>query len=62
MTVQGSRLPSKALMNLGPKGHDAHEKTERLEKRYSLEILPELLVFAIGALSEEWDEVMEVNA
>lgn len=50
------------VMNLGPKGHDAHEKTERLEKRYSLEILPELLVFAIGALSEEWDEVMEVNA
>lgn len=43
------------VMNLGPCGYDAHKKTERLEKKYSLEILPALLLTALRALSEEWD-------
>lgn len=41
------------VINLGPCGYDAHRKTERLERGYSLEILPELLVFLVKALSEE---------
>jgi len=41
------------VINMGPCGYDAHRKTERLEKRYSLEILPKLLVFLVRALSEE---------
>lgn len=45
------------VMNLGPCGHDAHKPTERLETHYSLDILPRLLVFAVRALSQEWDNL-----
>ena len=43
------------VVNIGPAGHDAHKRTERLETRYSLDVLPHLLVSAVRALSEEWD-------
>jgi arginine utilization protein RocB len=36
-------------------GYDAHRMTERLDADYSLRILPELIIFALKALSEEWD-------
>jgi arginine utilization protein RocB len=41
------------IANFSTFGHDAHKKTERLERDYSLRVLPELIVFAINALSEE---------
>jgi arginine utilization protein RocB len=41
------------VMNLGPGGRDAHKMTERLDMKYSLEVLPDLLVFAIKTISEE---------
>ncbi len=41
------------VANLGPCGYDAHLKSERLARAYSLDILPELLVSMIRALSEE---------
>lgn len=44
------------VMNLGPCGYDAHRKTERVDRKYSLDVLPELLVFALKALSEEHEE------
>lgn len=40
------------VVNLGPSGEDAHKKTERLNLRYSLEILPELLRELIRQISE----------
>ena len=43
------------IVNLGPCGYDAHKKSERLERRYSLETLPHLLVYLVNAISEEWD-------
>ncbi len=43
------------VMNMGPCGYDAHRKAERLERKYSFEILPELIVFMVRALSEEWE-------
>ena len=43
------------VLNIGPAGHDAHKKTERLEKGYSLDVLPKLLAATVRALSEEWD-------
>lgn len=42
------------VANIGPCGYDAHRKSERLDRRYSLEILPHLLVTAVRALSEEY--------
>ncbi|MDR1944380.1 MAG: M20/M25/M40 family metallo-hydrolase [Synergistaceae bacterium] len=47
------------VMNLGPFGRDAHKMTERLEKKYSLEILPELIKFAVSAISGEHDRLGE---
>lgn len=44
------------VMNIGTCGYDAHRKAERADRRYSLEILPELIVFALRTLSEEWDQ------
>ena len=41
------------VMNLSVKGWDAHKMTERLEKNYSLRILPELMHYAIAQLAEE---------
>ena len=41
------------IMNLSVKGYDAHKMTERLEKDYSLRILPELMAFAITRLDRE---------
>lgn len=41
------------VMNLSVKGWDAHKMTERLEKDYSLRILPELIHYAITRLSDE---------
>jgi arginine utilization protein RocB len=41
------------VVNLSTSGHDAHRRTERLERDYSLRILPELIVSAVRALSEE---------
>ncbi|GHV29465.1 peptidase M20 [Synergistales bacterium] len=40
------------VMNLGPCGRDAHKMTERLEVKYSLDILPNLLAFAVKTISE----------
>lgn len=41
------------IMNLGVKGYDAHKMTERLEKDYSLRILPELIQYLITRLDVE---------
>ena len=41
------------IMNLGVKGYDAHKMTERLEKDYSLRILPELIHYIITRLDAE---------
>ena len=41
------------VINIGPCGYDAHRKYERLERKYSLETLPHLLVYMLKALSEE---------
>ena len=41
------------IMNLGVKGYDAHKMTERLEKDYSLRILPELIHYLIARLDAE---------
>lgn len=38
------------VLNLGPKGHDAHKRTERVDRGYSLDILPELIATAIRSL------------
>ena len=42
------------IINIGPCGYDAHRKYERLERTYSLETLPHLLVYTLKALSEEY--------
>lgn len=47
--MQSLGLP---VINLGPSGEDAHKKTERLRLGYSLDILPELLRFAVRKISE----------
>jgi len=39
------------VINIGPCGYDAHGKTERLARKYSLEILPELILFMLKTLS-----------
>lgn len=44
---------SMPVVNIGPCGYDAHRKTERLERDYSLRVLPELLTFFIRSLSAE---------
>ena len=41
------------VMNLSVIGWDAHKMTERVEKDYSLRILPELMHYTIARLSEE---------
>jgi arginine utilization protein RocB len=41
------------VANFSTSGRDAHKKTERLERDYSLRILPELIVFAVNALSRK---------
>ena len=41
------------VMNLSVKGYDAHKMTERLEREYSLRILPELMHYVITQLAEE---------
>lgn len=41
------------IMNLGVKGYDAHKMTERLEKDYSLRILPELIHYLIARLDAD---------
>ena len=41
------------VMNLSVKGWDAHKMTERLEKNFSLRILPELIYYTIAQLAEE---------
>lgn len=43
------------VLNIGPCGYDAHLATERVCRGYSFDVLPELLVYAVRALSEEWD-------
>ena len=47
--MQSLGLP---VINLGPSGEDAHKKTERLRLGYSLDILPELLRYAVRKVSE----------
>ncbi|MGD9667054.1 MAG: M20/M25/M40 family metallo-hydrolase [Synergistaceae bacterium] len=47
--MQSLGLP---VINLGPSGEDAHKKTERLRLKYSLDILPELLRYAVKKVSE----------
>lgn len=47
--MQSLGLP---VINLGPSGEDAHKKTERLRLGYSLDILPELLRYAVRKISE----------
>jgi arginine utilization protein RocB len=47
--MQSLGLP---VINLGPSGEDAHKMTERLRLGYSLDILPELLRYAINKISE----------
>jgi len=47
--MQSLGLP---VINLGPSGEDAHKKTERLRLGYSLDILPELLRYAVKKISE----------
>ena len=42
------------VMNLSTCGYDAHRRTERLERDYSLRILPQLIVSAVNMISEEW--------
>ena len=42
------------IFNLGPRGYDAHQIGERLDTRYSFDILPELLTYAIQVISEEF--------
>ena len=39
------------IINIGPCGYDAHRKYERLERKYSLEVLPQLLTYTVQALS-----------
>lgn len=53
-------LPMKELLqldipvaNMGPAGKDAHQKTERLELKYSFEIAPELLRQTIVRLGDD---------
>lgn len=46
--MQGLGLP---VFNLGPSGESPHKKDERLHLRYSLDILPSLLKFAVRELS-----------
>ena len=46
--MQGLGLP---VINLGPSGESPHKKDERLHLRYSLDILPSLLKFAVRELS-----------
>jgi arginine utilization protein RocB len=43
------------VMNLSVCGHDAHRRTERLERDYSLRVLPQLIVSAVNMISEEWE-------
>ncbi|MDR3321153.1 MAG: M20/M25/M40 family metallo-hydrolase [Synergistaceae bacterium] len=43
------------VVNLSVCGHDAHRRAERLNRDYSLRILPELIVSAVSAISEEWE-------
>ena len=43
------------VMNLSTCGYDAHRRTERLERDYSLRILPQLIVSAVNMISEEWE-------
>ena len=40
------------VMNLSVKGYDAHKMTERLEKDYSLRVLPELMRYVIKNLAD----------
>lgn len=47
--MQSLGLP---VVNLGPSGEDAHKKTERLRLGYSLDILPDLLRYAVRKISE----------
>jgi arginine utilization protein RocB len=47
--MQSLGLP---VINLGPSGEDAHKKTERLRLGYSLDILPDLLRYAVRKISE----------
>ncbi len=47
--MQALGLP---VINLGPSGEDAHKMTERLRLGYSLDILPELLRYAINKISQ----------
>ncbi|MDR1885590.1 MAG: M20/M25/M40 family metallo-hydrolase [Synergistaceae bacterium] len=48
------------VVNLSTCGYDAHRMTERLEKNYSLKILPELIAFTVNALSEEYDKFISM--
>ncbi|MDD4160008.1 MAG: M20/M25/M40 family metallo-hydrolase [Synergistaceae bacterium] len=47
--MQSLGLP---VINLGPSGEDAHKRTERLRLAYSLDILPELLRYAVSKISQ----------
>ena len=51
--LQGIGLP---VMNLGASGEAPHRKEERLHLKYSIEILPELLKYAIKEISERVPE------
>lgn len=42
-----------AVANFGPSGKDPHKKTERLEKKFSLERYPVLLEYLIRSISRE---------
>jgi arginine utilization protein RocB len=39
------------IANMGPAGRDAHKWTERLELKYSFEIIPNLLLKTINRLA-----------
>ena len=41
------------VLNLGVRGYDAHQISERLDTRYSFDILPKLLAYALKTLSKE---------
>lgn len=46
-------------LNIGPFGYDAHKWTERLEKRYSFQVTPELVRQTVFGLLNYRDQVSE---
>jgi arginine utilization protein RocB len=41
------------IVNIGPWGHDYHQKTERVHMPYSFEVVPELVWRVVGGLTDE---------